>query len=158
RRLHDHHHAHRSLLSPRTSAHRPVEWGAGISTTLVRFSRMFRKCLPSVTLSAARVAYRRVVNRVLATPEPREESAMQRIAYIVFVGLVAVATLVPAAPASATLNACASAKKLCVAKAAAALLKCHSKNEKPPAGLDAAKFAACVQKARDQLDGGADPS
>ena len=37
-----------------------------------------------------------------------------------------------AAPSHATLNACAAAKKACVAKKVAALLKCHGKNEKPP--------------------------
>jgi hypothetical protein len=80
---------------------------------------------------------------------------MKRIAFV-FVGALVALTL--AAPAHATLNACAAAKKLCVAKKVAALLKCHSKNEKPPAGLDPAKFAACVQKAKDKFDGGANPA
>src|SRR5262249_12960579 len=46
----------------------------------------------------------------------------------------------------------------CVAKKTAALLKCHSKSEKPPNGLDPVKFAACVQKAKDKFDGGANPA
>jgi len=53
-----------------------------------------------------------------------------------------------AVPSHATLNACSAAKKKCVAKKAAALLKCHSKNEKPP-GLTPAAFATCIQKAHD---------
>ena len=66
-------------------------------------------------------------------------------------------TLTLAAPSDATLNACASAKTACVAKKTAALLKCHTKNEKPP-GMDPAKLADCVQKAQDKFDGGTDPS
>ncbi len=79
---------------------------------------------------------------------------MSRIAFVV-AGTLAVLAL--ARPADATLNACAAAKKLCVAKKAAALLKCHSKNEKPPAGLIPAKFADCIQKAQAKFDGGANP-
>src|SRR5688572_16155244 len=74
----------------------------------------------------------------------------------VLVGTFAVLAL--ATQAHATLNACSSAKQLCVAKKTAALLKCHSKNSKPPAGLDPAKFAACKQKAKDKFDGGANPA
>jgi len=44
-------------------------------------------------------------------------------------------------------NACSAAKKKLVGKKAAALLKCHAKNEKPP-GVDPAVFATCLQKAR----------
>jgi hypothetical protein len=80
---------------------------------------------------------------------------MHRIALAIVAMLVA---LTLAAPAHATLNACTAAKKLCVAKKTAALLKCHSKNEKPPAGLDPVKFAACLQKAKDKFDGGAHPA
>ncbi len=72
------------------------------------------------------------------------------------VGVLVILTL--AAPSHADISACTAAKKLCVAKKTAALLKCHSKNEKPPAGLDPAKFAACVQKAKDKFDGGANPA
>lgn len=79
---------------------------------------------------------------------------MHRIATAFLGALVALAL---AGPAHATLNACTAAKKLCVAKKAAALLKCHSKNEKPPAGLDPVKFAACIQKAQDKFDGGTNP-
>ena len=79
---------------------------------------------------------------------------MHRIALALVGTLVSLAL---AAPAHATLNACTAAKKLCVAKKAAALLKCHSKNEKPPGGLDPVKFAACIQKAQDKFDGGANP-
>lgn len=75
-----------------------------------------------------------------------------------FVVAGALAVLALARPADATLNACAAAKKLCVAKKAAALLKCHSKNEKPPTGLLPAKFLACLQKAKDKFDGGANPA
>ena len=67
-----------------------------------------------------------------------------------------VGALDPNYPAPVT-NACSVGKKKCVSKKATALLACHSKNEKPPAGLAPAKFAACLQKARDQFDGGADP-
>lgn len=74
----------------------------------------------------------------------------------VFVGTLVALAL--GAPAHATLNGCAAAKKLCVAKKVAALLKCHSKNEKPPTGLTAAKFAACIQKAQDKFDGGPNPA
>jgi hypothetical protein len=68
-----------------------------------------------------------------------------------------VSALDPSYPAPVT-NACSAGKKTCVSKNAAALLACHSKNEKPPAGLAPEKFAACLQKARDQFDGGATPS
>ena len=74
----------------------------------------------------------------------------------VLVGVVV--TLALATETHATLNACSSAKQACVAKKTAALLKCHSKNSKPPQGLDAAKFAACKQKAKDKFDGGANPA
>ncbi len=60
-------------------------------------------------------------------------------------------------PAHAALNACASAKKQCVAKKTAAILKCHAMNEKPP-GISLVKFQACVQKAKDKFDGGANPA
>ena len=70
----------------------------------------------------------------------------------------AIAALAFAAPSHATLNACASAKKACVAKKTAALLKCHSKAEKPPGGMDPQKFATCLQKAKDKFDGGANPA
>jgi hypothetical protein len=72
--------------------------------------------------------------------------------------LAASYVLALATEAQATLNACTSAKEACVAKKTAALLKCHSKNSKPPAGLAPAKFAACVQKAKDKFDGGANPA
>lgn len=72
--------------------------------------------------------------------------------------LAALAALLLATPSDATLNACAAAKKLCVAKKAAALLKCHAKNEKPPLGTTPAKFALCLQKAKDKFDGGANPA
>ncbi len=78
---------------------------------------------------------------------------MRRFAYTV-VSLLALVLL--AAPSHATLNACSAAKKKCVAKKAAALLKCHAKNEKPP-GLTPAAFATCVQKAHDKFDGGTNP-
>jgi len=55
-------------------------------------------------------------------------------------------------------NACSAGKKMCVGKNATALLACHNKNEKPRAGLPPEKFAACLQKARDQFDGGSDPT
>lgn len=79
---------------------------------------------------------------------------MQRIALAVATILTA---LVLATPSHATLNACSAAKKKCVAKKAAALLKCHAKNEKPP-GLTPALFATCLQKAKDKFDGGANPA
>lgn len=60
--------------------------------------------------------------------------------------------------AHATLNACSSAKQACVAKKTSALLKCHSKNSKPPAGLDPVKFATCIQKAKTKFDGGPNPA
>jgi hypothetical protein len=65
--------------------------------------------------------------------------------------------LAVAAPSHATLSACSAAKKACVAKKVAALLKCHAKNEKPP-GVDPVKHAACIQKAKDKFDGGAVPA
>ena len=80
---------------------------------------------------------------------------MQRIAFALVGALMALAF---ATSSHATLNACSAAKKKCVAKKAAALLKCHSKNEKPPTGLTPAQFAACIQKANDKFDGGADPT
>lgn len=78
---------------------------------------------------------------------------MQRI----MLALVVLVALTLATPAHATLNACAAAKKQCVAKKAAAILKCHTKDEKPP-GQPVAKFTACVQKAKDKFDGGATPA
>lgn len=80
---------------------------------------------------------------------------MPRLALTIALGLVALAI---ATPAHATLNACAAAKKLCVSKKTAALLKCHSKAEKPPSGLDPVKFAACIQKAKTKFDGGPNPA
>src|SRR5438552_12746586 len=80
---------------------------------------------------------------------------MQRIA-LALAGVLIALTL--ATPSHATLNACSAGKKKCVAKKAAAMLKCHSKNEKPPAGLTPVKFAACIQKAKDKFDGGTDPT
>ena len=80
---------------------------------------------------------------------------MQRFALAVAGSLVALAL---ATPSHATLNACAAAKKQCVSKKTAALLKCHSKAEKPPNGLDPVKFAACLQKAKDKFDGGTNPA
>jgi hypothetical protein len=80
---------------------------------------------------------------------------MQRIALALASALIA---LTFATPSHATLNACSAAKKMCVAKKAAAILKCHSKNEKPPAGLTPANFATCLQKAKDKFDGGANPA
>jgi hypothetical protein len=80
---------------------------------------------------------------------------MTRIVSVVVGALVALAF---ATESHATLNACSSAKQACVAKKTAALLKCHSKNSKPPAGLDPAKFATCKQKAKDKFDGGANPA
>lgn len=82
-------------------------------------------------------------------------ASVSRLALAITAGLVGLAL---ATPAHATLNACAAAKKLCVSKKTAALLKCHSKAEKPPAGLDPVKFAACIQKAKDKFDGGANPA
>jgi hypothetical protein len=73
-----------------------------------------------------------------------------------FVAAVVVA-LDPNYPAPVT-SACSVGKKKCVSKKATALLACHSKNEKPPAGLAPETFAACLQKARDHFDGGADPT
>lgn len=78
---------------------------------------------------------------------------MQRIALAVVTALVA---LTIATPSHATLNACSAAKKKCVSKKTAALLKCHFKNEKPP-GLTPALFATCLQKAKDKFDGGLNP-
>ena len=62
-----------------------------------------------------------------------------------------------AAPSEATVNSCAAAKRLCVAKHAAAVLKCHAKAAKPP-GTDGASLTACLQKADAKFDGGAEPS
>ncbi len=56
----------------------------------------------------------------------------------------------------ATLNKCAAAKRICVAKHFAALATCRAKAAKPP-GLTPEKLAACVQKAHDKFDGGAKP-
>jgi hypothetical protein len=80
---------------------------------------------------------------------------MQRIALALAGALIA---LTFATPSHATLNACSAAKKKCVAKKAAALLKCHTKNEKPPAGLTPVNFALCLQKAKDKFDGGLNPA
>ncbi len=78
---------------------------------------------------------------------------MQRFVLAIAGALV---TLTLATPSHATLNACSAGKKTCVAKKAAAILKCHSKNEKPP-GLLPAAFASCIQKAKDKFDGGTNP-
>ncbi len=78
--------------------------------------------------------------------------------HIVSMVVAACLALALATETHATLNACTSAKQACVAKKTAALLKCHSKNSKPPSGLDPAKFAACKQKAKDKFDGGANPA
>jgi hypothetical protein len=79
---------------------------------------------------------------------------MKRIASALAGTLIVLAA---ATPARATLSACSAAKKACVAKKVAALLKCHAKNEKPP-GVDPVKHAACIQKAKDKFDGGAAPA
>jgi hypothetical protein len=68
-----------------------------------------------------------------------------------------VSALDPGYPTPVT-NACSVGKNKCVSKKATALLACHSKNEKPPVGLAPEKFVACLQKARDQFDGGTTPS
>jgi hypothetical protein len=80
--------------------------------------------------------------------------SMKRIASALAGTFIALAV---AAPSHATLSACSAAKKACVAKKVAALLKCHAKNEKPP-GVDPVKHAACIQKAKDKFDGGAVPA
>src|SRR5262245_20250251 len=68
---------------------------------------------------------------------------------------VAFALGIMAAPASAqTLNKCSSKKKLCVAKKATCLLKCHNKAEKAGIAVD----PGCIQKCEDKFDGGADPT
>ncbi len=79
---------------------------------------------------------------------------LQRIV-LAFAGALVALTL--ATPSHATLNACSAGKKKCVAKKAAAILKCHTENEKPP-GLPPGTFAACIQKAKDKFDGGANPA
>jgi len=65
----------------------------------------------------------------------------------------ALGSLTFAMPSDATLNACAAAKKKCVAKKAAALLKCHIKAETPPKGLTAAALAECIQAAKTKFEG-----
>jgi len=73
--------------------------------------------------------------------------------------LIAVSGILAIAPpAHSTLNKCAAAKNLCVARKTAALLKCYQRNTKPPNGLSPAKLAACIQKARDKFDGGLNPA
>ena len=69
-----------------------------------------------------------------------------------FIVLLSLAT-----PSRATLNKCAAAKRVCVAKEVAALLGCHSKSAKSP-GLTPDKLTACIQKAKDKFDGGNDPA
>lgn len=59
--------------------------------------------------------------------------------------------------AEAALNKCAAAKRVCVAKKAAALLGCYAKAAKPP-GLKPGKLEACVRKVEDKFDGGSDPA
>jgi hypothetical protein len=69
------------------------------------------------------------------------------------VGVVLLSSFVGVAHAQ-TVNRCQAKKKLCVANAAASLLKCHVTAEK----LGAAPDAGCTQSARDKFDGGADAS
>jgi hypothetical protein len=79
---------------------------------------------------------------------------MKRIALALAGALIA---LTFATPSRATPNACAAGKMACVAKKAAAILKCRSKSEKPP-GLPPATLAACIQRVRDKFDGGTNPA
>jgi len=78
-----------------------------------------------------------------------------RRAVLALVGSLVALTV--ATPSHATLNPCSAAKKKCVAKKAAALLKCHFKDEKPP-GLSAGAMTTCLQKAKDKFDGGVTPA
>jgi hypothetical protein len=79
---------------------------------------------------------------------------MRRIA-LALVGALVALTL--ATPSHATLNLCAAGKMACVAKKAAGILKCRSRNEKPP-GLLPATFALCLQRVKDKFDGGTNPA
>src|SRR5215469_3899562 len=61
-------------------------------------------------------------------------------------------------PAHATFNACSAAKKLCVAKKTAGLLKCHQVAEKKGLPVSDQSIQACLQKVVAKFDGGATPS
>ncbi len=80
---------------------------------------------------------------------------MQRI-LVVVAGIALVFTV--ATRSHATLNACSAAKKKCVAKKTAALLKCHVHSETPGMSPDPAVRDQCLQTAREKFDGGPDPS
>jgi hypothetical protein len=71
--------------------------------------------------------------------------------------LATLVTVLHADPSPATLNKCAAAKRLCVAKEMAALLACYAKAAKPP-GLKAGKLDACLQKVQAKFDGGLAPT
>jgi hypothetical protein len=58
--------------------------------------------------------------------------------------------------ARATPTLCEAAKEKCAGKTAAAILKCYSKSDR--SGLLSADLAACIRKAKDKFDGGADPT
>ncbi len=79
---------------------------------------------------------------------------MQKLTIVLALSL-ATALLVVASYADAqTLSKCSAAKKQCVAKKVAGLLKCHQKAEK--AGTVVSPL--CLQKVRDKFDGGSHPA
>src|SRR5437868_12376403 len=97
--------------------------------------RLPAKLVRRVTLSHCQVT----VSCHGDVPQQRQRLPVKRYSLPMLPLLGALVIVTFATPAHATLNACAAAKKKCVRKKAAALLKCHSKNEKPP-GLTPAKF------------------
>jgi hypothetical protein len=69
--------------------------------------------------------------------------------------LALAALVVTVAPVGAqTLSKCSAAKKQCVAKKVAGLLKCHTKAEKTGVAVS----PLCLQKVMDKFDGGAQPA
>ena len=66
-----------------------------------------------------------------------------------------VAELDPNYPLAVT-SACSAAKKKCVLKKVAALLKCHEKCQKDSSKCGAPLETACEEKARAKFDGGSD--
>jgi len=79
---------------------------------------------------------------------------MQKLRIMLALALaMALVALAPNAEAQ-TLSKCSAAKKQCVAKKVAGLLKCHQKAEKTGTFVS----AVCLQKVRDKFDGGSNPA
>jgi len=80
-----------------------------------------------------------------------------RCSALVVSALALLVLTIPSMVDAQTVNKCLAGKKKCVSKNVKALLGCHEKADKKGEPITAPKVAACLQKAKDKFDGGADP-